>query len=112
MHKRALAINEELGRQEGIARSYGNLGEVYYARGDLKQAEAMYKQALELNRALGYKEGMATDYGSLGQMYSQGGELSKAEEMWTAALALFEDIGAKLKAEQIRRWLEDIRGRR
>ena len=111
MHKRALALNEELGRQEGIARSYGNLGEVYYARGDLKQAEAMYKQALELNRALGYKEGMATDYGSLGQMYSQGGELSKAEEMWTAALALFEDIGAKLKAEQIRRWLEDIRGR-
>jgi len=53
MHKKALAINEELGRKEGMANAYGNLGIVYNARGDLKAAEGMYKKALAIFTSIG-----------------------------------------------------------
>ncbi|MGH8566008.1 MAG: tetratricopeptide repeat protein [Gammaproteobacteria bacterium] len=39
MHKKSLAINEKLGRQEGMASVYGNLGVIYGTRGELERAE-------------------------------------------------------------------------
>ena len=58
MYQKALELNQALGRKEGMASDYCNLGIVYKTRGELSQAEEMYQKALELNQALGSKEGM------------------------------------------------------
>jgi tetratricopeptide (TPR) repeat protein len=55
MYKRALALNESLGSNEGLASAYGNLGLVYRTRGDLAHAEALHKKSLALDEALGSK---------------------------------------------------------
>lgn len=59
IYKKSLAINKVLGRKEGLANQYGNLGILYDMRGDLDQAEAIYTKALAIDEALGHKQGMA-----------------------------------------------------
>ena len=53
MFKKALAIDEKLGRQEGMANHYGNLGAIYQTRGELDRAEEMYEKSLALFKAVG-----------------------------------------------------------
>jgi len=55
MYKKSLAVNEELGRKEGMANAYGNLGVLYATRGDLKGAEEMHKKSLAIFISLGNK---------------------------------------------------------
>ncbi len=59
-NKRALAINFELGRLEGMAASLGSLGLIYHARGELDKAEEHQNCSLNINTVLlGSKEGMS-----------------------------------------------------
>ena len=96
MYQKALAINEALGRKEGISIQYGNLGILYKTRGELESAEEMYQKSLAINEALGRKEGMAKQYGNLGTLYQTRGELDSAEEMYQKALVLFTELGSPL----------------
>ena len=91
--RQALRINEELGRQEGMARQYGNFGTVYYTRGDLDQAEAMLKKALSIFEMLSDLEGITAVYGNLGLIYQTRGDLDQAEVMHKKALAIAEKLG-------------------
>jgi len=93
MFRKALEINEKLGRLEGMASEYGNLGVIYETRGDLDRAEQMHRKALETNEKLGRLEGMASDYGNLGLVYETRGELDRAEEMQRKALEINEKLG-------------------
>ncbi len=77
--RQALEINEALGRKEGMANQYGNLGNLEQTRGNLDAAEGYYKQSLEIEKALGRKEGMAQDYGNLGILEQTRGNLDGAE---------------------------------
>ncbi|HEX7635256.1 MAG TPA: tetratricopeptide repeat protein, partial [Noviherbaspirillum sp.] len=92
MYRKALAIEEALGRKEGMASDYGNLGILYWDRGELDRAEEMYRKSLAINEALGRKEGMASDYGNLGNLYRDRGELERAEEMYRKSLQLFSEL--------------------
>ncbi|MEM9065484.1 MAG: tetratricopeptide repeat protein [Planctomycetota bacterium] len=94
-HEKSLALNEELGRKEGMAANYGNLGLIYLTRGDLDRAKEAHERALALNKELGRKEGMAADYGNLGLIYRTRGDLDRAEEAHERALALNEELGRK-----------------
>ena len=95
MYWKSLAINEALGRKEGMASAYGNLGFVYKTRGDFDQAEEMCRKSLAINEALGRKEGMAKQYGNLGILYKTQGDFDKAEEMYRKSLAINEALGRK-----------------
>ena len=53
MYRRALEIDERLGRLEGMATTYRNLGNMLRTRGDLVRAEQMYRKALETAEQLG-----------------------------------------------------------
>jgi len=55
MHKKSLALNEELGRKEGMAIQYGNLGLIAKQRGDMAQACAHWRRARDLYRQIGAK---------------------------------------------------------
>ncbi len=95
MHRKALAIDEQLGSKEGMAADYGNLGILRKTRGDLATAEEMYRKSLAIEQELGRKEGMAADYGNLGILYKTRGDLATAEEMYRKALAINEELGSK-----------------
>ncbi len=95
MHRKSLAIDEQLGCKEGMANQYGNLGNVYQTRGELDKAEAMYQKSLVINQQLGCKEGMTKDYGGLGNVYQIRGEFDKAEKIYRKSLAIDEQLGNK-----------------
>jgi len=52
-YQKALALNEELGRKEGIAIQYGNLGNVYQSQGDLGKAKKNWQISLSLFTEIG-----------------------------------------------------------
>ena len=109
MYGKSLALSEALGRKEGMANQYGNLGNLYSIRGDLDRAEEMYEKSLEIDEALGRKEGMAKQYGNLGNLYATRGDFDRAEEMYEKSLALFQEVGAAPQIKQVEELLADLR---
>ena len=93
MHNKALEIDKNLGRLEGMVVQYGNLGLIYITRGELDKAEGMLNKSLEIDKKLGRLEGMASEYGNLGLIYITRGDLDKAEEMLKKALEINENLG-------------------
>jgi len=91
--RESLAINEKLGRLEGMATAHGNLGLISRRRGDLDQAEAMHRKSLTIHEKLGSLEGMANQYGNLGIVYQTRGDLDQAEAMYNKSLAINETLG-------------------
>jgi tetratricopeptide (TPR) repeat protein len=61
-----LTIEEELGRREGMATDYGNLGNIYRTRGEMERAEEHYLKSLAIHQELGRREGMAIQLANLG----------------------------------------------
>ena len=82
-----LALYECLGRSEGMAAAFNNLGVVYQTLGDLGPAEAMYQEALKLEEELDCKEGMAAVCENLGQVYQARGDRAQAEAMYKRSAA-------------------------
>jgi tetratricopeptide (TPR) repeat protein len=93
MYRKALQIDEKLGRLEGMGIEYGNLGAVYFTSGDLERAEQMHRKSLDIEEKLGRLEGMASDYGNLGLIYRTRGDLGRAEQMHRKALEIDEKLG-------------------
>ncbi len=93
MHRKSLAIEEKLGRPQGMAAAYGNLGLIHQTRGALDEAERMHRKALEIEEQLGRMEGMARQYGNLGLIHEARGELDEAERMLRKALEINEKLG-------------------
>lgn len=92
MFEKALAIHVKLGRQEGIAIQFGNLGLVYQSQNDFVRAEEMHVKALAINQRLGRQEGVATQFCNLGLIYQLRGDLDRAEEMHAKALHIDEQL--------------------
>ncbi len=93
MHRKSLAIEEKLGRPEGMANQYGNLGLIYRTRGDLDRAEEMHRKSLAIEEKFGRLEGMAKQYGNLGAVFLTRGDFDRAENMLRKSLAIKEKIG-------------------
>jgi len=94
-HRKALALDEELGSKEGMAVTYGNLGNIYQIRGKLDQAIGFYHKALVLFEALDSKQGIADQYGNLGLVYQTSGELDQAIDYYLKSLAINKALGKK-----------------
>ena len=94
-YEKALKLDEELGRKEGMAADLGNMGNVYRINGELDNALEYHGKALKLDEELGRKEGMAADLGNMGNVYRIKGELDNALEYYGKALKLDEELGRK-----------------
>jgi len=93
MHRKALEIDEHLGRLAEMAANYGNLGMVLNVRGDLAGAEEMHRKALEIDERLANLEGMANHYRNLGNVLRVRDDLDGAEQMYRKALEIEERLG-------------------
>ena len=94
-HKKSLAIERRLGRQEGMAAAYGNLGLVEDVRRNPDAAEAYFKQALAIYESLGGLVGMAATNGNLGLVEQMRGNLDAAEAYLKKSLAIDERLGRR-----------------
>ncbi|MCH8805798.1 MAG: tetratricopeptide repeat protein, partial [Planctomycetes bacterium] len=75
MHRKALEINEKLGRLEGMAIQYANLGGVQEQRGDLAGARKLGTKARDLYARIGMPRMVAQMQSALdGLPPSEGGE--------------------------------------
>lgn len=88
-YMKELDIALKLGKTDGIATSYNNLG-AYYGR------ESQYEKAAEyFEKSLSYTEESkkGTSYNNLGVVYESMGDMKKAEEMYLKAIANAEQFG-------------------
>ena len=53
MYKKSLEIDKKLGRQEGMAINYGNLGLIYKEKGQKDKAHEYWEKALEIFERIG-----------------------------------------------------------
>jgi CHAT domain-containing protein len=75
------------------AQAINNIGEIYYALGDLKGSLKMFKQALDLWTAVNDRRGLALAHLNLGYSYNDIGNLPEASEHYHQSLALWQEIG-------------------
>jgi CHAT domain-containing protein/tetratricopeptide (TPR) repeat protein len=94
--KEALALFRSLGREREVGRTLNDLGRLYRAQGDSKQALAAYREALALNRRLGEAWAQAVTLQGLGMVYRSSGETGKAVDAYEEALALWRQLGDRL----------------
>jgi len=92
-YRQSLAIREELGDRDGMARSYHQLGNLVYMRDDYDQALDYYRQALAIFEELGDRTGMAGSYHQLGMVAQDRDDYDQALDYYRQALAIFEELG-------------------
>ncbi|MCC6971519.1 MAG: tetratricopeptide repeat protein, partial [Phycisphaerales bacterium] len=88
--------------------TYGNLGVIERARGNLDAAEEYLKKSLTINEKLGLQEGMAIQYANLGLIAEQRGNISEARRLWTLSRNLFRKLRAKDREALVQSWLDSL----
>jgi tetratricopeptide (TPR) repeat protein len=91
-HRASLAINEELGRKEGIGANYHGLGNLDYMRGRLDEASKWYQASLAVGEELGDMDGMSNDYHQLGMVARDQERLDDAEGWFRKSMAIVEEL--------------------
>lgn len=100
--KAALAQGKATKDKPLIAATSGELGAIFYKRGELDDAEAAFRQSLGLYEELSpadaaLREGMARASNALGQIHRDRGQWDKAEKMYRKAAALDEALGRNVE---------------
>jgi tetratricopeptide (TPR) repeat protein len=76
---------------EGAA--LGNLGNAYYALGEIRKAIEFYEQALLIDQQIGDRGGEGIALGNLGAAYAALGETRKAIEFYEQRIVIAREIG-------------------
>ena len=101
-----LDISEQLVSETGTVQSrrdlsvsYGRIGDIYKAQGNLPHAMEYYKKSLEIREPLVFETGMVEDrrnlsisYNSIGDIYEEQGNLPQALEYYKKSLEIFEQL--------------------
>lgn len=83
--------------QAGEGTSYGNLGSVFYSRGDFQKAIKYHECHLKIARQVADKAGVARSLYSLGVSFEAQGSLSRSLECYHSSVMMYNDIRASLK---------------
>jgi tetratricopeptide (TPR) repeat protein/transcriptional regulator with XRE-family HTH domain len=92
-YRQGLALAGEWPR--GQAAILGNLGIVYYLRGQLDEAERHYGLSLQINREIGNRLGEGIRLGNLAGIYHTAGEFQQAIRHYRDALAIYREQGSR-----------------
>ena len=94
-YSKALHINDENGRKDGIAINLGNIGLVYNYLSDYPKALEYYSKALHIDEEFGNNGGIASNLGKIGVVYRKLSDYHKALEYYSKSLHILEEIGNK-----------------
>jgi tetratricopeptide (TPR) repeat protein len=92
-YERALAEFQERGDEKEAANVLGQLGILYYRRGEWDLAIEYYEKDMEIFEALGDRHGLAQTYGNLGLVYARKGEWDLAIEYYEKSMKIKEALG-------------------
>ena len=81
----ALAGEEKLGSDLGMAVNYGNLGSIRYNCGDIDSAWVYYRKSMEHNKKAGSETGMALCHLYFGKLYESDRNYAHAQEEYKKA---------------------------
>lgn len=93
LHRKSLAIHEQLNQVEGQAQVQNNLGVLEKRQGNLAGAEHLYRLALENARSAQRPDLVGKAYNNLGLLFRDRHEFAQAERMHLDALELAEQRG-------------------
>jgi predicted ATPase/DNA-binding SARP family transcriptional activator len=122
-----LALFEQLGDREGIARGLSDVGTAAAARGDWEESRALLEQAAAAFRELGERKRLAVVLGNLGHVAGHVGDFEGGIALTIEALELEREVGDKQRQtislnnlgsfaaeagdhEEARRWLGECAG--
>lgn len=90
MHRKSLAIHQELGRLDGMAQVQNNLGIIEKRKGHFAEAEQLFHLALENGRKADRDDIEGRAYNNLGLLYRDKREFEQSERAHLEALAIAE----------------------
>ena len=91
----AFQLAQQLNFKKGIANSYGNIGIVYYYKGDYSKTLDYWLKALKIAEGLKDKVGIAKLLSNIGGLYSDQCDYTKALEYYFKGLKVGEELGNK-----------------
>ena len=91
--EKAEVISEKVGFDFGKSESYGWLGYLYMAKGNIAKAQEYNFKSLELLKESGDSHSLATIYTNIGTIFSKQGNISEALTNYHLALKIQEDAG-------------------
>lgn len=106
--QKALALWETLGNNEGMARSYGQVGRCYFAQDALSEAVENYEKALKIWRDLNNQREQAGTLIMLGYIEDRRGEWRNAIALLTQAQQLVNERDDPYRMGQIASGLADV----
>jgi predicted ATPase/DNA-binding NarL/FixJ family response regulator/Tfp pilus assembly protein PilF len=93
--EQSLALSRNLGDEDGVAATLGDLGIVARHQGQMAAARAFYEESLEIDRRLGNQWRVANQLNNLGALASTQGEQTGASGLFEESLALFRTLDDK-----------------
>ncbi len=92
-YERALAEFQERGDEKEVSKILGQLGILYYRRGEWDRAIEYYEKSMEIFDAIGNQHGLAKAYGNLGNAYASKGEWDLAIEYFDKNMEISKALG-------------------
>ena len=89
----ALAATREIGNRRSEGNALGNLGNAYWALGQLQRAVEFHQQHLAVAREIGDRKGEGQSLGNLGNAYRNLGQPQRAIEFHQQDLAIAREVG-------------------
>ena len=91
--EKSITIRREIGKRNGEASCYANLGTLYKSVGEYDKAREHIEKSPTVCSEIGDRSGKASCYEDLGVVYGFAGEEDKANELLEKALTINRDIG-------------------
>jgi len=84
---------EDLGDKQGMGDIIGNIGIVYFYKGDYDKALDYLERSIGIKEEIGNKSGLVTSLSNLGVLYKDKGYIDKSMVYYERSLAISEELG-------------------
>ncbi len=96
LHEQSIALWQQLGDKQGVARSLDILGEIARNKGDYPRAVALHEESLALRRQIGDSSGIADTLSRLGRVAIEEGDYWHATAHYEESLRIWRETGDEL----------------
>lgn len=93
--KQSLAIQQEIGGEQGEGATLNNIGYIHKARGDYNTALDYYQQSLAIQQKIGDKQGEGSTLNNIGHIHHVRGDYDTALDYYQQSLTIEQQIGDK-----------------